>query len=380
MNEQRDVSSAILVIEDNPAQLTTLIDILENEGFHPMACITGGEALEKIRTHDVHVAILDLRLPDMNGLDVLKQLKQIRPHARIIINTAYASLESAMEAVNREAFAYVQKMGDVNELLRYVHRAFRDHFIGYSNELENEVRRRTAELEASNAALNREIDERRQAEERLKVSLREKEVLLRELYHRTKNNMQVICSMLGIQASYTDDPGVRDKFEEMEHKIQAMSLVHQKLYQSGDLSRIDLREYIRDLTSLLMKSYRISSNKIALTLDMEDLSVLIDTAIPCGLVLNELISNTLKHAFPGNREGEIRVSLKRDMENTIELHVSDNGVGVAPGFDFRQSAAMGLRTVTAIVEHQLQGNVMFETGNGVACRVRFSEKLYSPSV
>ena len=142
-------SKNILVVEDNEAQSRTLCDILENEGFLPVRCATGAEALDPSRHRDVRVAILDLRLPDMNGLEVLAELKKLRPGISVIIHTAYASLESAMTAVNREAFAYVQKMGNVDELLRHVHRAFHIHFAGYSSLMEEEVRKRTEALEAS---------------------------------------------------------------------------------------------------------------------------------------------------------------------------------------------------------------------------------------
>ena len=125
-------SSLILVIEDNAAQLKTLIDIFETEGLHPIGCVSGREAVEACQQHDVHVAILDLKLPDMEGSEVLSQLKEQTPDMKVIMNTAYATLEPAMEAVNKEAFAYVQKMGAIEELLAHVHQAFHGHLAGDS--------------------------------------------------------------------------------------------------------------------------------------------------------------------------------------------------------------------------------------------------------
>jgi len=157
-------SMKILVVEDNASQLKTLCDILENEGFVPVKCATGADALDPSRHRDTQVAILDLRLPDMNGLEVLAELRKLHPGISVIINTAYASLESAMSAVNQEAFAYVQKMGNVDELLRHVHRAFHLHFAGYSSLLEEEVRNRTAALEASLLRLKEKEKQLRQAQ------------------------------------------------------------------------------------------------------------------------------------------------------------------------------------------------------------------------
>jgi len=157
-------SMKILVVEDNAAQLKTLCDILENEGFTPVGCPTGADALDPARHCDIRVAILDLRLPDMNGLEVLAELRKLCPGISVIINTAYASLESAMSAVNHEAFAYVQKMGNVDELLRHVHRAFHINFAGYSSLLEEEVRNRTEALEASVLRLKEKEKQLRQAQ------------------------------------------------------------------------------------------------------------------------------------------------------------------------------------------------------------------------
>ncbi|RME85238.1 MAG: GAF domain-containing protein, partial [Caldilineae bacterium] len=224
--------------------------------------------------------------------------------------------------------------------------------------------------------LQSEMEQRRQAEEALRTSLREKEVLLQELYHRTKNNMQVISAMLSLEEARVEDPTVSEVFREVQNRIRVMALVHQKLYQSKDLSRIDLSEYVQDLCRLLMQSYNVSPDRIKLKLNVQDTQVLMDIAIPCGLILNELISNAFKYAFPNNAEGEIQVTLKRSPEGDIELVVSDNGVGVPPDFDFRQSDTLGLYTVFAIVEHQLQGEIDFESDHGLTCRIRFNEQIY----
>jgi two-component sensor histidine kinase len=229
-------------------------------------------------------------------------------------------------------------------------------------------------------AFNQMAKRRQKAEEQLKAALEEKVVLLRELYHRTKNNMEVIRSMLALQAAHSRNELVESAFKDAENRIQAMALVHQKLYQSQDLSRIDLHEYIQDLAHLLIGSYQISSQRISLMLDIEPVSVLIDTAIPCGLVLNELISNALKHAFPGDIKGEITIRLFRTDQEDIELQFSDNGIGVPNGFDFRTQETLGLQTIFAVTEHQLQGQVHFEVQNGITSYIRLKSDLYTARV
>ena len=225
-----------------------------------------------------------------------------------------------------------------------------------------------------------DITERVQADEQLRASLKEKEALLRELYHRTKNNMQVISSILALQAARIQDEQMLSIFRETENRIRSMALVHQKLYQSQNLSRIDLQEYVTDLVALLMQSHEASPDKIALVLDTESVSVLIDTAIPCGLVLNELLSNTFKHAFPGDRSGEIKIQLCRAQDGSIEIKVSDDGVGVPGDLDLRKSDTLGMQMVFGIAERQLQGQVTVETEGGVAWRIRFKDDLYAPRV
>ncbi len=225
-----------------------------------------------------------------------------------------------------------------------------------------------------------DITERRRAEEQIKRALKEKEVLLRELYHRTKNNMHVICSMLALRAAHVKDEYALSVLKEIEDRIQSMALVHQKLYQSQNLSSIDLKEYIGDLVALLMESYKSQTDRVSLVLDLENVPVLIDIAIPCGLILNELISNALRHAFPEDKKGAVKVRLRKREDNTILLQVSDDGIGVPPGFDFRQRQSLGLQTIFALAEYQLQGEVTFESGEGVSCQIQFQDTLYEPRI
>ncbi len=221
--------------------------------------------------------------------------------------------------------------------------------------------------------INRDITERKKAEDRIQQSLREKDILLREVYHRTKNNMNVITALLSLRSESCADEATARALKDIEDRIMAMALVHQKLYRSPDLSRIDMREYLTDLSSLLMTTAQQPAGRIVLKIEAEPLRVPIDTAIPLGMIFTELFSNVSKHAAPADAEVAVRLRLARSGPGEIELMFSDDGVGMPPGFDFHSNRTLGLQTVFMLAEHQLQGRCDFESGRGVSCRIRIPE-------
>ncbi len=216
-----------------------------------------------------------------------------------------------------------------------------------------------------------DISARKKAQETLLASLHEKEVLLRELNHRTKNNMQVICAMLSLQEGQTGDAGMRDILRKIGNRIRSMALVHQKLYQSQRLSEINLADYIRELTQLLIQSFAPISLRLHWQEELQEVVVPLDLAVPCGLTLNELISNSLKHAFPGERTGGVTVCLRPGEQGEVELVVADDGIGMPPGFDFKQGSTLGLQLVAGLVERQMRGSIELGPGPGTTWHVRF---------
>ena len=225
-----------------------------------------------------------------------------------------------------------------------------------------------------------DISEKKVAEEKMKASLEEKQVLLRELYHRTKNNMQVIIAMLSLQAASTKDELCKRNSKIMENRILAMSLVHEKLYHLQQLSRIDLREYVSDLVDLLSANFKIKPGSVAITVEVDPIYISIDSAVPCGLVLNELISNSFQYAFVDGRKGEIVITAKKGLERRIVLTISDNGVGLPQGFDCRSCASLGFLLIVGTVEHQLRGKISFNAENGFSCRIEFPDTLFTERV
>lgn len=219
-------------------------------------------------------------------------------------------------------------------------------------------------------AIVQDITERKVDEEHLRRAVREKELLLRELYHRTRNNMQIVASILDLERSRFEDPRLVEGFHDIENRIYSMSLVEDKLYRSRDLWSIDLAEYVRDLVEMLIHGHPAPSESIDLQLRLRPVNVSVDTAIPCGLIINELISNCRKHAFPEGRRGQISVSLDAEEADTVRIVVADDGVGVKTDFDFFAAAGMGLETASALAE-QLGGSLTFAAEAGVRCSLQF---------
>jgi len=220
--------------------------------------------------------------------------------------------------------------------------------------------------------LQKSSDDRKQAEEKIKKSLNEKEVLLREIHHRVKNNMQIISSLLRLQSQTIKDKTYSQLFEDSQNRITSMALVHEKLYQSRDLAKIEFNAYIRDMVTGLFQSYGISTDRINLIFDVGDVSLGINSAIPCGLIINELVTNSLKYAFPDGRKGELKITV-HEIDNEIELVISDNGIGIPENIDFRNTESLGLKLVSILAERQLRGNLNLDRKTGTEFRIRFKE-------
>jgi len=216
------------------------------------------------------------------------------------------------------------------------------------------------------------VTDRKHAEDRIRGSLREKEILLKEIHHRVKNNMQVISSLVSLQADALPDNAVRTVLRNVTDRVRSMALVHEKLYQSADLARIDFAEYARSLLQYLWRAHGNSIPGVRLALNLEPVWLDIDAAVPCGLVLNELASNALKHAFRGRAEGEVTVTLGRDQDGRVGLAVHDNGVGLPPGLDCRQARTLGLRLVE-MLSSQLGASLEVHAGDGTAFRLTFGD-------
>jgi PAS domain S-box-containing protein len=220
----------------------------------------------------------------------------------------------------------------------------------------------------------RDITERKQAEEQLRSSLQEKELLLKEIHHRVKNNLLVVSSLLDWQTDYIHEPATVKIFEESQQRIHSMALIHEKLYQSQNLAKINFSEYLQTLAEQLFFSFKLDRDRIELKFELEPVLLNIETATPCGLIVSELIANVFEHAFPDNRKGQLCLRLQKH-QHQVMVTIRDNGVGFTPDFDFRQTETLGLQLV-CLLTHQLEGDLKVVENNGISFQLIFSELHY----
>ncbi|MEL7669512.1 CHASE4 domain-containing protein [Methanobacterium sp.] len=222
---------------------------------------------------------------------------------------------------------------------------------------------------------NRDITERKKSEDKIRASLKEKEVLLREIHHRVKNNLQIISTLLQLQSDEITDQKTLENYRESENRIQSIALIHEKMYQSRDISNIDFTSYIKSLINDLMYSYDSDSRNIKSVIDTGNFLFSIETVQPLGLIVNEIISNSLKYAFKNRDEGTVLVKLEKMDSNKFKLIVSDDGVGFPENIDFRNTSSLGLQLVNELVK-QLEGDIELNIGDGTEFVIVFKEPEY----
>jgi len=218
----------------------------------------------------------------------------------------------------------------------------------------------------------RDITDLRNAEKKLKKSLKEKETLLKEIHHRVKNNLMIISSLLNLQSHYIKDKEALDVFRESQNRAKSMALIHERLYQSTDLKNIDFGDYIRSLTTDLYHSMVSDPGRVNLDLDLEDVKIDINTVVPLGLIVNELVTNSMKYAFPDDECGHIKVELHHEHENVV-LRVSDNGVGFPRDVDYKNTNSLGLQLVNNLII-QIDGELELDNNQGTTFTIRFKEQ------
>ncbi len=219
-----------------------------------------------------------------------------------------------------------------------------------------------------------DITELKQYENEIKDSLHEKEILLQEIHHRVKNNMQIISSLLSIQTRYVNDNEAINVLKESQNRVKSLAMIHEKLYKSKNFNKIHLMDYIESLVWDLFYSYAIEKGRIEPILDIDDIKLNIETSVPCGLIITELVSNSLKYAFPGDSQGALKVLL-RTIDDHYELIISDNGIGIPENIDFYNTDSLGLQLVNSLTD-QIDGEIEFDRSNGTKFKITFKELVY----
>lgn len=332
----------VLLVEDNPTDAFLLQETLADVPFATFA-ITQVErlttALNRLQEGGVDVVLSDLGLPDSNGLDALQALIAEAPAVPIIVLTGLADEELGLRALQNGAEDYFVKGQFSGQML---------------------------------ARATRYAIERKRTTETVRKSLHEKEVLLKEIHHRVKNNMQVISSLLQLQSQYIKDATLRAMFAESQNRIKSMALIHEKLYQSQDIGHINFCDYLSSLVRMIARSYPTKAHSVKMEVHCEPVALTIDTGVPLGLIVNELLSNSLKHAFPGERSGHLQVNLKPQDQGGYELMMRDNGVGLPAGFSLDNTSSLGLRLVK-ILTSQLGAQLTIKSEGGAEFSLNFRE-------
>lgn len=415
----------ILIVDDNPTNLSVIVDYLEESGLNILVSQDGESSLKRAKYAKPGIILLDVLMPGIDGYETCRRLKS-EPETQdipIIFMTALSSTEDKVKGFDAGAVDYVTKpiqpaevlariklhlqlrfmtqtLSRQNEVLTVeveqrkaiqtrlrtinskLEREAKERILAQTAlkelnlELEARVAKRTNLLAQSNHKLQQEIQERKQAETQLKNSLNEKEVLLKEIYHRVKNNLLVVSSLLEIQCSSIEDPEMIRILQNSQERIYSMALVHEQLYRSDNLQQIDISLYIKALLDNISTSHINSEEKINLIVDAQEINLNIETVNSCGLIINELITNALEHAFTEQEQGNIWLNLKYNAEGEIELIIKDDGRGMPSDFDFDDAESLGLRLVK-ILTRQLEGKLELDLSQGTCFKITFAELDYS---
>jgi two-component sensor histidine kinase len=221
----------------------------------------------------------------------------------------------------------------------------------------------------------RNITERKLLDDKLKSSLKEKNLLLHELNHRVNNNLQLMVNLASLQRKNITDEKTAALFDETQSRIKSIALVHEKLYLSKGFYDINFSDYLKDLANSVFNSFVPAGHKLSLKMDVEDIRLEIEPSVTCGLIINELLSNVFKYAFPGNRNGEVFVSFHRVGHGHIELIVRDNGIGIPSDVDLRTTKSLGMKLIYNLVEKQLDGTITIDRSSGTLFKIIFKEVL-----
>ena len=346
----------ILLVDDDSRNLDVLDSILACPDYRLFRARTADEALLALIAEEFAVIVLDVRMPDVSGYELAQLIKQRKrtQHIPILFLTAYyREDDDVLQGYGAGAVDYLSK--PVNPLiLKSKVAVFVDLF------------RKTRALATMNRAMEVEIEERLK---QLKASLHEKDILLKEVHHRVKNNLQVISSLIDLQAERLTDPAMRTLFRDTRDRVRSMALVHEKLYQSADLAHTELGAYIRNVMKELFLAHGEVSSKVTLQLKLEPVFLPVDMAIPCGLILNELATNSLKHAFVGREHGTIEIQLT-SVNESVRLRFRDDGWGLPSGLNLDAADSLGLRLIR-MLSKQLRGEVKTHSGEGTTFELHF---------
>lgn len=375
ISEQDILNARILIVDDYRSNILLLEKILDHEGYTSVLSITDSrETLEIYKSYRPDLVLLDIRMPHLDGYQVMEQLKEARQddYMSILVVTAKQDRKTRLRSLELGAKDFLTKPFDQTETLSRI----------------------------------RNMLEVRLLYKRVKESLDEKEVLLKEIHHRVKNNMAVISSILSLQSQSIKDKYYLNVFRECQDRIRSMAQIHEELYKTKDLAKIDYGEYLKTMAIRIFKAHKIDTNEISLKISVDNIFLDVEKGTPCGLIVNELITNAVKYAFPDGKKGEVEITMRK-IEDTplvpayrtgregqaeseisnqesisgpiqpgkqqggkIELTFSDDGVGLPEDIDYKNTNTLGLQLVI-ILTQQLGGSIVLDGSKGAKFKIVF---------
>ncbi|OYT12315.1 MAG: hypothetical protein B6I18_00990 [Bacteroidetes bacterium 4572_112] len=344
---------SVLFVDDNENIRQLYQRLLEKHVAHFYIAKNGNHGLELYHKHKPDLVITDINMPVMDGIEMVREIKSKFPGAKIVVMSAYSVKENFIESINLGVDGYLMKPVEAKKLLSLI-----DEFAG---------------ITLMKWELERKEEKRRIAEEYLKKSLAEKDILLREVHHRVKNNMQIISSILRMQSRSIEDEKLKMVLQESQNRIHSMALIHENLYSNEGLADVKFDNYIQSLVGNIARTYNSKQFRVKFDYDTESANLPMDIAIPCGLVINELVSNSMKYAFNELEEGVISISFKTTSENNYSLIVADNGIGIQKDFDISKIKSLGMKIIYKLVQ-QIEGELSSDFSNGTKFSINFKTK------
>ena len=354
-----------MIVDDHVDNLKMLAAMLTEHGYSVRPTNVPTMVMTAVRKNPPDLILLDIQMPDLNGFELCERLKADPQACRIpiIFLSVLDDVGSKVKGLEMGGADYITKPFQVEEVLARV-------------ELHLTVQQLQRELKEKNRSLQQEVREHTLAREQLTLALKDKDVLLREVHHRTQNNLLTVGGLLSLKSSRIQDEQMREILKEMQARVQSMALVQEQLYRADNVSNLDLKEYLMALSSTIFRNYQINVDRIALRFQMQSIIVPTDTVITCGLVVNELLMNTLKYAFPEERRGEVWICLDM-IDSDITLRIRDNGIGIPADFTIRTADSLGLHLVTMLIERQLRGHYELQRHQGTEWIIQFTSQSAS---
>ncbi len=350
MGEFQPHQISVLIVEDNDSIRNLYSKWLSKRVQKVYNASDGQQGIGIFLDNHPDMVITDISMPIISGLDMIRKIKSTNPGLYVIVMSAYSFKEYFLEAISLGVNGYLIKPVERDKLYTLV-----DELSGYI---------------LMQKALEEKERKRQIAEMNLLKSLEEKEILLKEVHHRVKNNMQIISSILKMQERLIDDPKLKTVLGESQNRIRSMALIHENLYRNENLANIQFKNYVQSLVNTISRGYFDLKGKVSFKFDIEDVFLPIDIGIPCGLIINELISNSFKHAFPNHEKGIIKIVLQKQDNGSYRMSVTDNGIGIDPTFRPENANSLGMRIVFKLIQ-QIDGELSYNFENGTSYNILF---------